>query len=165
MDTKIDLLLETRRYLWDYFEMHAAQRLRTFHFYLILCGAVLAGYVAILQRGLAPSLGIMLGALLVFFSFAFCKLDRRTRDLIAYAEEGLAFLEKKLGPNEEGDNAAVVGIFTWEDARTVELRKVPIWKPRHYYLTYRRCFMLVFVMMGALGFAAIVYGVALAILM
>jgi hypothetical protein len=165
MDAKMELLLETRRYLWDYFEMHAAQRLRTFHFYLILCGAVLAGYVAILQQSLASSLGIVLGALLVFFSFAFAKLDRRTRDMIHYAEEGLAFLERRLRPEGEDNNAAVVGIFTYEEAQTAELGREPLWRPRHYYLMYRRCFMLVLAMMGALGFAAIVYGVALAILM
>ena len=164
MDTTRDLLLETRPYLWDYFEMHAAQRLRTFHFYLILCAVVLTGYVAILRQGMASSLGIVLGALLVFFSFTFSKLDRRTRDMISYAEEGLVFLEKKLRPQEEGNNPAIVGIFTWEDARTVEFRKVPVWRPRRYYLTYRRCFLLVFAVMGALGFAAVVYGVALVIL-
>jgi len=157
MEEDREVLLETRRYLWDYFEMHAAQRLRTFHFYLIMCAVVVTGYLAVLREGWAPGYGMVLGALSLFFSFVFCKLDRRTSDMIGYAEEGLTFVEQALRGEEEGSNPAIVGIFAYEDAHTKEKRKRPIWKPWQYYLTYMRCFRLVFMVMAFLGVGAVVY--------
>ena len=164
MDSAQDVYLESRRYLWQYFEMHAGQRLKSFNFFLIMCAVLASGYLVVLQEHCGPCVGLLLGALFVFLSFVFWKLDRRNRDLIQYAEKGLMYLEEKLSiVTEEDGRAAVLRIFTFEKERTEAKKKRKSYLPWSYYLTYARCFNLVFVAIGSLGVAAFVYSVYLVV--
>ena len=42
--------MEHHEYAWRYFKFHADQRLRTFRFYLILCGLILCGTLSVLSK-------------------------------------------------------------------------------------------------------------------
>ncbi len=42
-----ELRKELRTHAWAYFDRHAEQRLKTFNFYLILCGAIVAGVLGL----------------------------------------------------------------------------------------------------------------------
>lgn len=73
---------ELRDYVWNYFQVHAAQRLTTFNFYIALSTAVTTGLFATLSQAFrVPLLGVVLGILLITFSFVFWKLDHRNREL------------------------------------------------------------------------------------
>ena len=58
-----------------YFEIHAAQRLTVFNFYIALSGTILAGIAAISQGSARFAFaGAVLGLLLAAISFVFLKL-------------------------------------------------------------------------------------------
>jgi drug/metabolite transporter (DMT)-like permease len=64
---------ETREYVWRYFSLHADQRLKTFHFYLILVTVVLGGALTFLKDAKTPPavaapVSILLPVLSLFFT-------------------------------------------------------------------------------------------------
>ncbi|WP_147285538.1 hypothetical protein [Ectopseudomonas mendocina] len=82
------------QYVWRYFELHSAQRMTLFNYYLIISGVIFTGLAATLQGSQAFSyLGVALGGLLVLFSFVFWKLDQRTSGLIKFSESILSVAE------------------------------------------------------------------------
>ena len=87
---------DLRKQAWDFFQMQASQRLTTFNFYIALSSLLSGGLAANLkaQDGI-QFVSILLGLLLVLFSFVFWKLDQRNRDLIKSAEDALKFFESK----------------------------------------------------------------------
>jgi len=57
---------------WDYFELHANQRLTTFNFYVVISSLVTTGLLATFEKQYrTPYLGIGLGVLLTLLSFVF----------------------------------------------------------------------------------------------
>ena len=45
-------LRDARSYAWDYFALHADQRMKLFNFFLVLAGLILGAFPAV--RGMAP---------------------------------------------------------------------------------------------------------------
>jgi hypothetical protein len=79
---------------WRYFELHAGQRLKTFHFYIVMCLAALGGLVTLMQRECTSYFAVAsISGLLAVLSMVFWRLDRRTRQLIWRAEEALMAIE------------------------------------------------------------------------
>lgn len=88
-----DLRKELRDYAWKYFDRHAEQRLKTFNFYILLCGGIIAGLATVLREPGKEWLAVALASLSAIVSFVFWKLDNRTRFLIKHSEEALKFIE------------------------------------------------------------------------
>ena len=83
-----------RRQAWDYFALHAQQRLTTVNFYLVMATALTAGAVASFDESFRfPGLRLPTGLLLSLLSFAFWRLDFRNRELIKAAEAALRSFE------------------------------------------------------------------------
>ncbi|HYJ92297.1 MAG TPA: hypothetical protein VEV84_13385 [Pyrinomonadaceae bacterium] len=79
-----------RQQAWDYFAIHASQRLTTFNFYLVIATLLTTGILASFQKQYEIRFaGIVLGLLLLIFSFVFWKLDQRNKHLIRHAEKAL----------------------------------------------------------------------------
>ena len=63
---------------WDYFALHAQQRLTTVNFYLVVATALTAAAVALFGENFRfPGLRMPAGLLLSLLSFAFWRLDIR----------------------------------------------------------------------------------------
>ena len=130
---------------WQYFALHAGQRMSTFNFFLVLASLTAAGLAACLQRGgRIQLLGVALGALLALVSFIFWKLDQRVSFLLKHAEQVIAQLElsvpiaaARLVHNERERTALAVS------SGFVLLR---MW-------TYGTAFRCIFAVMGVVGFA------------
>jgi hypothetical protein len=163
MDESREYQLETRRYLWGYFEMHASQRLRAFNFYLVISTVAATGYLAVVREPGSPSLGMALGAMLAFLSFVFWKLDRRNRDLIRHAEKGLMHLEARIPTGLPDNEGEVLRIFSLEHCRTNTEKAKRRWISFRWYPTYSRCFNLVFLAVGGTGAAAFILNFILAV--
>ena len=84
---------DIQRYAWNYFELHANQRMSLFKFFITLAVFMAASLGATLVQRFY-FVGIVLGALLVVISFVFCKLDERVRVLIKNSEAALKTLER-----------------------------------------------------------------------
>lgn len=90
-----------RKHLWDYFELHANQRIALFRFYTLILGLFItsSGFVLIrMPENKSPFDEYMVAVLCVIFAFLtliFQLLDGRNRQLIHYSEEMLGDFEKK----------------------------------------------------------------------
>ena len=82
-------------YALKYFEIHAAQRMSVFNFFIVLSTIILTGLATcVFGDDLYAPIGIPLGMLLAALAFTFWKLDQRTSFLVKRAEKTLSRLEK-----------------------------------------------------------------------
>ena len=154
-----------RQYLWDYFHIHASQRLTTFNFYIIISSLISSGYVTTVGSSVVPRLAILLGVILVLFSFIFWKLDTRNKQLIKNAEEGLKYLENLSNylngvPTNNNVNS-VLRIFSYEEEQTNKMKeKYSFWPWKNFY-SYSKCFNTVFMVFGISWFVGTVYAIVI----
>lgn len=80
--------------VWEYFKLHAEQRLKTFHFYIIIITLLIGSALTILKDK-EYIFFIFVGILMSFFFFIFWRLDIRNKELISTAEEEIIKLEEK----------------------------------------------------------------------
>jgi hypothetical protein len=148
-----DLLAKLRDHAWDYFELHAEQRLKTFHFYILLeTGLVAAMLVAARMGTPEPRFLVIVGIAMIFFSFVFWKLDFRTKGMIKMSEEALKLYERrKFGTDEEMSKSVP---FTNDPQARGLIGVSPLG-----ILSYSKCFGAVFIAFAVLG--TIVSGAAL----
>ncbi len=145
-----------RDYAWNYFDLYAAQRLKTFQFYITLSAALIGGLIAIGSKPEikeAESLKIGLGFSLFFISFIFYKLDLRTKQLIEISQDALKYLDDQYGLKSENGKAHVLQLFSVDDQKHKDL---PLWPIHTGHFSYSRCFRWVFSAIG-LGGLFIVY--------
>jgi len=132
-----------RKQAWDYFQLHATQRLTTFNFYLIACSAIAAGEVASFHKDFNfPALRIVLGCVLIVLSLVFWRLDERNRLLIKNAEAALKYFEE-----QDAKDPTVTHLFRMEELVT-ESKGL-------FHLSYATCFKIVFMIFALLGVASI----------
>ena len=137
-----------RKYAWDYFALHADQRLRAFHFYILLSTAVLGGFGLLLRNGEFHPWMSVAGFLLVFLSFVFWKLDNRTRQLVKLGENALKYLDAQFNlPDLDGKPNALC-LFQREFVDTAALNRWPL-SSGHF--SYARCFRWMFLMFALVG--------------
>lgn len=136
---------DSLEHAWRYFELHSAQRMSMFNYFIAVFGFAAAGIGSCLQAGGALLLvGVVLGIVLSVVSFVFWKLDQRTSFLIKHSEEVLCRLEQAvLGGN--------IQVFNTEADRTRDHQRtsagpLSIW-------TYGRSFRFIFLMAGLIGMA------------
>jgi len=142
-----------RNYAWDYFALHANQRLKTFQFYITLATATLAGFFALVQSGHAQKWLCVLGLVLTLFSFVFWMLDKRTRNLVKNAEEALKFLDEQEGLPDIGGAPHPLRMFSRDDHIRSKARR---WSSMRH-CSYSLCFNLVFAVFAVLGLAAAIW--------
>lgn len=143
---------DLRKQAWDFFQMQATQRLTTFNFYIALSSLLSGGLAASLKAEESVSLlGVLLGFLLVLFSFVFWKLDHRNRDLIKGAEETLKFFESKTQFDNVEGKPHIAKRFTREDYDTNILKVARSWRLWRNHYSYSDCLGVVFVAFGIVG--------------
>ena len=143
---------EVRRYAWNYFQLHAAQRMTVFNFYI----AITAGLTTALAATFALNsheAGVLLGPLIMLISFLFHKLDQRTQFLIAIAENSLKASERALSNDPRQTEGQPGMLFTLEEQETECAKKakpIRFWN-RHF--TYGQCLKYIFFVFGLCGLA------------
>lgn len=141
-----------RKYAWDYFALHADQRLKAFHFYILLSTAILGGFAVLLRNGAFQKWMAVFGLFLVFFSFVFWKLDNRTRGLIKHGEEALEFLDAQHALASAEGVPHPLAVFAREKHLSA---KLPLFPMTTAHFTYARCFRWVFTMFSLVGLATV----------
>ena len=81
-------------YAWEYFKYHARQRQEVFRFYIVIVGALTAGYISSTEA--FPNYRYVFGLLLLIISILFKRLDQRSHKLIKLAESYLKVEEQHL---------------------------------------------------------------------
>jgi len=132
-----------RDYAWDYFALHADQRIKTFNFFVVFA-TLLAGAIVGLIKDKGDIRWIsLLGFLLFFLSIIFWALDRRNRGLVRNGEEAIKFLDAELDLPDFRGAPHVLQIFAHDDHFTDE----------GFHITYSKCLGFVFFIFAVLGIA------------
>jgi hypothetical protein len=140
-----------RDYAWDYFAVHADQRLKAFHFYILLSTAIIGAFGLLVRNGEFHKWMALFGFLLVFFSFVFWKLDNRTRQLVKNGEAALRFLDAQHDLPDQDGVPHPLRLFDREQALSA---KLPLFPLLYAHFTYARCFRWVFLMFSVVGLGA-----------
>jgi hypothetical protein len=129
---------EMREHVWQYFTIHASQRMSMLNLFLILSGLVTAGLAACLQgaQGVLRLLGGVMGLFLAIVAFVFWKLDARAAFLVKHAEEAMIDLESPF-PTKTAQ------LFALEKPKTA-VSSARVW-------TYGRSLRVVFLVTGLTG--------------
>ncbi|MBI4635825.1 MAG: hypothetical protein HY727_05695 [Candidatus Rokubacteria bacterium] len=79
---------------WDWFAMHAGQRMQSFNFFLVATAFLVAGYATVLKdhRGVAAAIALLGAWLSVWFN----RLEKRTKQLVKAGEAALEPSQQRL---------------------------------------------------------------------
>ena len=134
-----------RQQAWDYFALHAQQRLTTVNFYLIVATALTAVAVASFEENFGfPGLGLPAGLLLSLLSFAFWRLDFRNRELIWSAEAALRSLEADSPVDGGTGELPLEWLFTREHRQSEKRKSATNWKSYLIPHTYSHVFNVLY---------------------
>lgn len=155
-------LKDHRDYAWEYFKVHAQQRMSLFNFFVVFSTLVIAGIASTFQGLLqAPWVGTGLGGLLMLISFVFWKLDQRVRFLIKHAESALKRIEATFPLENCRDLARELQLFLLEEAKTQneKSRVVPWYAIWRRNLTYYKCFCIAYIVIGIVGATSMILSI------
>jgi len=152
-------LMDQRQCAWDYFQLHAAQRMALFNFFVLISAILTAGMGSALRKnGAYECVGLALAVSLLLVSFAFWKLDQRVRFLVKHAEGILKMVEATQA--EDGANSAELALFAEEERKTIELKRQSGRCPFRCHLSYSQCFGVVYIIFGGLGLLGFILAVS-----
>ena len=141
-----------RQQAWDYFALHARQRLTTVHFFLIVATTLAAMAAASLDaKSTLSGLALPSGLLLLLLSFAFWRLDRRNRDLIRSAEAALRSFEASDSTTNTAQAIPPTLLFTREYYESKKRKEAVSWRRYLIPHTYSHVFNALFAGFGATG--------------
>jgi hypothetical protein len=146
-----DAKKEMRSYAWQYFSLHASQRISMFNFFLVLTGFLGAGLATCIQGGgILRAAGVALGLFLTIVAFVFYKLDQRTSFFVKHAEGALSKLE--------ADFAVVEARLFTQEVSATAVRSLS--SRFHRVWTYGTSFRLVFFVTAVVGLAGAVSSIS-----
>lgn len=87
-----DAETKAQTYAWNWFALHAGQRLQLVNFWLVAVAFLAAAYVQARSNHMA-AIGFGVSVTGVVSSLAFMRLDVRTRQLVQVAENALRYFE------------------------------------------------------------------------
>lgn len=137
--------------LWQYFSLHASQRIQMLNFYIVLETFLLTAWLTLLQVEAGFSFPrIIIGIALVLFSVVFYVLDVRTKSMIKLCEESLSKVEK----NYIKQFGKKYMIFNLERDNTADERKKS--KLKRWFLSYSKLLRIIYVFFALTGILAII---------
>jgi hypothetical protein len=143
-----DLDATFRDYAWNYFSLHADQRMKAFHFYILLSSAIAGGLSILIKNGEIHKWMCLFGMLLIFFSFIFWKFDQRTSELIKLAEGALIFLDAQYELPSESGIPHPLELFSREKILTSKKKSYPLLSG---HFSYSRSLRWVFFTISMIG--------------
>ena len=136
---QMDLLKEARAHAWDWFALHANQRMQAFNFFLVATGFLVAAYASALPKLPPVACGVaLLGSWVTFW---FSRLDTRSKELVKAGEVVLSECESQLAQSTGNSALRIVAVVE---------------RPARWVPSYSRAFdliqvaILAFFLMGAL---------------
>lgn len=94
-----EIVKHSRDHAWDWFVLHAGQRMQSFNYFIVATAFLTAGYASLLERHpeIAGGVALMGAWIAVWFN----RLDRRTRQLIGAGENALEVAQARLAERAE----------------------------------------------------------------
>jgi hypothetical protein len=121
-DDSTDRSSEALDHAWNWFSLHAGQRMQSFNFFLAATAFLVAGYAAALEKQRPVSAAIaLLGA---WISFWFNRLERRTKQLVKAGEDALQPAEDRLADSTGNPALRIVAKVETKAPGTASYSKV-----------------------------------------
>ena len=150
MSTSFDPSIESeiRNHCWNYFSLHAQQRMSAFQFFITIETGLIGACLFLVQSKSQFTNSywpIMIGPMIMMLAFVFWKIDQRTKDMIKNAEISLAQIEKFFL-----ENSTIVKSlpFSTDPQASGSVKSFPLFPGR---LTYSKSFGTVFIACGIFG--------------
>lgn len=147
--------LETRDYVWKHWAFHAEQRLRAFHFFILVVTVILAGLLTYIKDARYPHYAAPGCFLLPVLCWIFWRLDCRSRDFIRHAEHILQEIERAIPPDVVPSEQQ---LFVQMEIKTENANKAnreeSVWKLSRWWhapLTFYYSFRALFFIFGIFG--------------
>jgi hypothetical protein len=147
--------IEKREYAWQYFKVHADQRMSLFNFFVVISALLTAALSTTWKKDCAhPMYGLFLSFGIVVISFVFWKLNQRVAYFIKHAEAALKDIENL--SLKDGDLAR---LFCLEETKTKTVKEKTNWKIWTWHMTYSECFGVVYVVFAVIGLIGMVVAI------
>tara|TARA_Y100000815_G_scaffold68959_1_gene57995 strand:- start:639 stop:1196 length:558 start_codon:yes stop_codon:yes gene_type:complete len=138
--SKEETASQAHEYAWRWFAYHADQRLKSFHFFFILEGAVTAAYLTSLGMRL-NLVASCLAVILFLVAVLFWRLDQRNSNLIKISEKYLKQSEENMAL-ALGEKIRLIHIA---DSNNEEYSVKPF---NNHLSSYRTIFRAIFICVG-----------------
>jgi hypothetical protein len=113
---------QAREHAWNWFVLHAGQRMQTFNFFLVATAFLLAAYASLLEKYHWAAFGVaLLGSWLAVW---FYRLDMRSRQLVKAGERALVILEAQLSAAAEIAELKIVESVARAEPGSASYRRV-----------------------------------------
>jgi hypothetical protein len=137
--------------LWDYFAVHANQRIQILNFYIVLETFFITGLLTLFQLdGDLTVFRLILSVSIIFFSFIFYALDKRTKEMIKFSEEALKTLEQKYVLKY----GSGIMIFSKEQEKTLFERRWSWFAKK--FLSYSKLFKMIYLFFTIIGISGMI---------
>src|SRR6266446_5025035 len=85
---------QAREHAWNWFALHATQRMQAFNFFMVATAFLMAAYASLLEKH--PVAAAILAAVGAWLAFLFNRLDDRSRQLVDAGENALKVSQANL---------------------------------------------------------------------
>lgn len=138
---------------WNYFQQHAQQRLSFFNFFVVFSVLMTTGLISTFQEKYdVHSIGIAVGMMLSLISYVFWKIDDRNKYLTKKGENAIKQIEKHYSCAKCYPGQPEFQIFTIEENRTDELKKMQLQKNIFSrQISHSKSFNLIFIIFFVVG--------------
>jgi hypothetical protein len=148
-------LAEKREYAWQYFKIHAEQRMSLFNFFVVISALLTAALSATWKKDCEyPIFGFFLSGVMMVISFVFWKLNQRVAYFIKHAEAALMDIENVSLKSED-----LTRLFGLEREKTKKVKEKASWKLWSCHMTYAECFGVVYVVFAVIGLMGMVIAI------
>ncbi|MFC1675920.1 hypothetical protein ACFL3G_02515 [Planctomycetota bacterium] len=154
---KIEEVKEQQEYVWNYFQLHASQRMASFNFFVVISALLTAGLARTFDKDYPHhSVGIVLGVGMVVISFVFWKLDQRVRFFVKHAETALKELEISQSTKINNKTRHYAAIFSSEEKETTKRKVNQKLCPWKWHMSYSNCFAWIYIVFSVLGLLGLI---------
>ena len=89
-----DIAKQAREHAWNWFALHATQRMQAFNFFVVATAFLIAAYASILEKH--PAAAAVLALAGAWLTFWFNRLDARSYQLVEAGEDALRVSQARL---------------------------------------------------------------------
>jgi hypothetical protein len=101
-----DIAKQAREHAWNWFALHAAQRMQTFNFFVVATAFLIAAYASLLEKH--PAAAAVLAILGAFLAGLFNRLERRSHQLVKAGERALKVSQEHLAGLAENPHLKIL---------------------------------------------------------
>jgi hypothetical protein len=114
----VEIAKQAREHAWNWFALHATQRMQAFNFFVVATAFLIAAYASLLDK--EPAAAAVLATIGAWLAFWFNRLDARSRQLVEAAEDALRVSQERLANLADNQSLMILAAVGFHDAKADE---------------------------------------------